>query len=134
MFSHHRYEQQNLCHSDIADGIIMFVMIILSIFMICMNISNGHIITIIVYELLVNTLKILFIIFFNGTNNSYINNWKKKIYYFQLIIGLCVFINSFYVSFELFGNENMMSVVLSYVIVSFARIANIMKYLVDEKW
>jgi len=129
MFSYTQYSSRKLSDFDMFDGIITFIKLILciGIFVALSYEVNACIMTICVVEIIINVSKILFILFYNGTNSDY-ENMKKYLLTGQLMLTLPVFI---YAIYNLVTNQNNMAVtyvLLYYVIIVVLQIVNFILY------
>jgi hypothetical protein len=130
MFSNERYKSKIFQLTDIYDGIIMFLYLILITQMGMCFTNNlipeiyGILITIIIIEGIINILKIFFCIFFNGSDKDY-EEIKMKFMLIPLIISLPLIGFSIFVLITKI-NEDFYSLcsLLSYNVISFFRIVN----------
>jgi hypothetical protein len=139
MFSNERYKSKILDLTDIYDGIIMFLYLILIVRMgICftnylVTEIYGILIAIIITEGIINIFKILFCLFFKGSNKDY-EEIKMRIMLIPWVIGLPLIGFSIFVLITKINEDfYALCTLLSYNIISFFRIINFFLFINKNK-
>jgi hypothetical protein len=139
MYSNERYKSKILQLTDIYDGIIMFLYLILIVSMgICftnrqVNEIYGILVAIIVVEGIINISKILFCIFFRGSDKDY-EEIKMRIMLVPWVMSLPLMGYSIFVLITKINEEFFaLCTLLSYNIISLFRIINFFLFVNKNK-
>lgn len=131
MFSRENYKSVKVGHEDIYNGILMFLFLILSSittytiisYDMSYDIYNKFMGFILISDILIFG-KIIFILVYDGTNENYIEKYKKKINCLQLLKDIPILIISLYTIITNFYTETVEIICLFnyYTILSFIEI------------